>query len=114
MFLVVRPPDTLFLPPSIVPKWRGLRGLAELRAVAPVRPLRPDRVDRARDDLAVLRLEQVRLVVNARHAAILRAVQDGARAVRAAGAYPRNPFHASLKAGKIVSDTLPMTKRMGH
>ena len=27
MFLVVRPPDTLFLPPSIVPKWRGLRGL---------------------------------------------------------------------------------------
>ena len=27
MFLVVRPADTLFLPPSIVPKWRGLRGL---------------------------------------------------------------------------------------
>ena len=30
MFLVVRPPDTLFLPPSIVPKWRGLRGLDAL------------------------------------------------------------------------------------
>ena len=28
MFLVVHPPDTLFLPPSIVPKWHGLRGLA--------------------------------------------------------------------------------------
>ena len=27
MSLVVRPPDALFLPPSIVPKWRGLRGL---------------------------------------------------------------------------------------
>ena len=26
--MVVRPPDTLFLPPSTVPKWRGLRGLA--------------------------------------------------------------------------------------
>ena len=34
MFLVVRPPDTLFLPPSIVPKWRGLRGLAEQDAGA--------------------------------------------------------------------------------
>ena len=30
VFLVVRTPDTLFLPPSIVPKWRGLRGLEEL------------------------------------------------------------------------------------
>ena len=29
MSLVVRQPDTLFLPPSIVPKWRGLRGLVE-------------------------------------------------------------------------------------
>ena len=28
VFLVVRPPVTLFLPPSIVPKWHGLRGLA--------------------------------------------------------------------------------------
>ena len=34
MFLVVRPPEKLLLPPSIVPKWRGLRGLvrALLRA----------------------------------------------------------------------------------
>ena len=29
MSLVVRPPDTLILPPLIVPKWRGLRGLEE-------------------------------------------------------------------------------------
>ena len=30
MSLVVRPPDALFLPPSIPSKWRGLRGLVEL------------------------------------------------------------------------------------
>ena len=32
MFLVVRPPDTVFLPPLIPSKWRGLRGLAVLLA----------------------------------------------------------------------------------
>ena len=35
MSLVVRPPDALFLPPSIVPKWRGLRGLEVPEALAP-------------------------------------------------------------------------------
>ena len=34
MFLVVRPPGALFLPPSILSKWRGLRGLEVRRARA--------------------------------------------------------------------------------
>ena len=41
MFLVVRPPGTLFLPPSIVTKWRGLRGLDARRRVRDVLLLRP-------------------------------------------------------------------------
>ena len=40
VFLVVRPPDVLCLPPSIVSKWRGLRELGELREVRDEEDLR--------------------------------------------------------------------------
>ena len=50
MFLVVRPPDTLFLPPSTVPKWRGLRGLEVLLDLIAQREARRDFGTRARDD----------------------------------------------------------------